>query len=242
MNYIDSLPTEMNWMEILRDFVKYSSQKLDNSGKEIQCKRPNSYVWASSKFDMSSPNMSNEVNFGNHKPIFFDRSLSIIGSKAGVTELSFPVLAVTDRTIQIDNYFTTRPEGVINSGVFLLDKSKSKNCTHNYCTSRSVKEINIDLHEIFKNLLGYIDDLVYDANDDYWIVNSLANCSSDLGKSKYLRSRLAEENKDILGRFLTSETSKDLNGIVFNLNLPYKVCKQETEYVYREYKENIGLC
>lgn len=242
MEYIDSLPTEMNWMEIFRDFVKFSKQKLDGYGKEIQCKRANSYVWASSKFDMSSPNMSNEVNFGNKKPIFFDRSLSILGGKSGITELSFPALAVTDRTIQIDNYFTTRPEGVINSGVFLLDKSKSKNCTHNACTSRSVKEINIDLHEIFKSLLGYIDELVYDQHDDYWIANSLANCDRLLSRSKYLRTRLAEENKDILGRFLTSETSKDLNGIVFNLNLPYKVCREDREYVYREYKENIGLC
>lgn len=242
MEIYNNLPTEMNWMEIFRDFVKFSKQVLDDNGKEIQCKRPNSYVWASNKFDMSSPNMSNEVNMGNKKPIFFDRSLAIIGGISGVTDLSYPAFIVTDRTLQYDDYFTTDPKGVMNSGLFFLDKSRSKNCTHNYCTSRSIKEINNELQAMFKSLLRYIETLVYDHEDDYWIEECTANNTHILSKSKYLKQRLIEENKDILARFVSSETSKDLSGILCNLNLPFRVCKDEQEFVYREYVENIGIC
>jgi hypothetical protein len=240
-NYND-LPTEMNWMEIFRDFVKFSAQVLDDNGKEIQCKRMNSYVWASNKFDMSSPNMSNEVNLGNKKPIFFDRSLAIKGGISGITNLSYPAFIVTDRTIQYDDYFTNSPKGVINSALFFLDKSQSTNCTHNQCTSRSVKEINNDLQAMFKSLLRYIDELVYDFRDCYWVQSCLAGGNRSVGKSLYLKQRLIEENKDILGRFVSSETSKDMSGIVFNLNLPFKVCKDDQHFEYREYEQNIGLC
>jgi hypothetical protein len=241
MDYYNNLPTEMNWMEIFRDFTKYSKQVVDSEGNEIHCKRPNAYVWAGTRFNLNTPNMSNEVNH-NGKPIFFDRATAMTGGISGISEISYPVVAVTDRTIQVDNYFSLEPKGVINSGISILDRSQSKNCTHTKCTSRSDKEITDDCHRIFKSLLNYIDQLVYDQDDDYWIEEYLANHNHCLSKSKYLNRRLNEENKDILGRFVYSESVKDLVGIIYNLNLPYMICKEEKDYVYRNYVEKIGLC
>jgi len=136
-----------------------------------------------------------------------------------ITEVSYPLVAVSERTFQYDFIFDENVgHSLTNAKVFVLDTLNHKSCNAGYCNNRHPVELFQDCSDIYVSLLSYLYNVSYYAKDDYfvWLNESYYNWMKTLGKStkggilfselkenkgykaeylKYLRLR----NKDILG-------------------------------------------
>lgn len=253
------LPTYSDYLRIMRESVIYAPVIM-NKGKEIVCKRPNSFAYIENIEQLMSPNVGSSTARG--KDFFFDRKMANAKNPLSVTEISYPLVAVSERTFQYDFIFDeNQGHSLTNAKVFVLDVLNHKTCNAGYCNNRHPVELFQDCSEIYVSILSYLYDVSYYFKDDYhvwinreyykWLVENDKETKTGIPFSQlrenggyratylnYLRMR----NKDILGRNYTMEGQGALYGIMVDLNLPMTPCF-ETEFNFRKYPETvIGTC
>lgn len=253
------LPLYSDYLRLLREAVMYAPV-IKSKDKEIVCKRPNSFAYVENIEQFMSPNLGSPTARG--KDFFFDRKMANVKNPQEKTEVSYPLVAVSERTFQYDFIFDENiGHSLTNAKVFVLDTLKHKSCNAGYCDNRHPVELFQDCSDIYVSLLSYLFNVSYYAKDDYyvWLNKSFYNWKVAEGKStkggilfsdlkenggykmeyiKYLRLR----NKDILGRNYSMEGQGALYGIMVDLNLPMDPCF-DVEHNFREYPDTVvGNC
>lgn len=245
------LPTYRDYLRILKEAVVYAPVIRDKHGREIICKRPNSFAYIEDIDELMSPNLSAKRGHD----FFFDRNLSNLKNPASMTEYSFPGVLITERTIQFDNIFEKQKgHGLINAKMFVMDKAKHKTCTANYCDNRHAVDIFRDCEDIYIYVISYlINTSAYEKDGEIvWLNRLNYQWLLENGKisgyterkdlyalyKEYMRLR----NKDILGRTYDMEGSGALYGMMIDINLPVSPCISVVPN-FREYPETIiGKC
>jgi hypothetical protein len=253
------LPKYADYLRLLREAVIYAPV-IRSKDKEIVCKRPNSFAYIENIDQLMSPNVG--ISQGRGKDFFFDRKMANAKNPLAITEISYPMVAVSERTFQFDFVFDENTgHSLTNAKVFVLDTLKHKSCNAGYCDNRHPVELFQDCSDIYTTLLGYLYNVSYFYKDDFgvwmninhyeWLVENEKSAKNGMLFSemkqhkgykseflKYLRMR----NKDILGRNYSMEGQGALYGIMVDLNLPMDPCF-DFDYNFREYPDTVvGRC
>lgn len=253
------LPTYSDYLRILREAVVYAPV-IKSKNKEVVCKRPNSFAYVENIEQFMSPNLGTPNSRG--KDFFFDRKMANAANPISFTEVSYPLVAISERTFQYDFIFDENVgHSLTNAKIFVLDTLNHKSCAAGYCNNRHPVELFNDCSDIYVSLLAYLYEVTYYYKDDYfvWINRNYYRWLVENGKStkdgilfselqenrgyhmeliKYLKLR----NKDILGRNYSMEGEGALYGIMVDLNLPMNPCF-DVDHNFREYPDTVmGSC
>lgn len=254
------LPIYSEYLRIIRESVMYSHVFRDKKNKEIVCKRPNSFAYIENIEQLMSPNVG--IGQGKDKYYFFDRKKSNMKNPSSMTEVSYPLVALSERTFQYDYIFNVNEgHSLMNAKVFILDLLNHKTCDSNYCNNRHPVDVFQDCSSIYEGILSYLngvscyvynDSMIWVNKNHYLWLLSENKCDKNGDKySLYTESKVNQiaylrylrlRNKDILGRNITMEGQGALYGVMVDLNLPMYPCFN-LDNNFREYEDSeIGTC
>ena len=224
--------TKKDFIALLKQAVMFHPRSTDLDGKDLKCKRLNSFVWLENNAQIKQDNFG-LTNKAKDKDYFFSRS--------GTHNLSYPALFLWEQGFTIENRFNTQNQPRKECSTFeivVLDQyaENCKNC--NACQKRTPHDLHCDTSELLSNALDYLCTVVcasVDGAEPIWASltileqmkakGQITDFVVDKARTRLLQKSFSESTATISGSYYRSFSKKNLYGSFNTIRFCFSECK-----------------